>query len=59
MRPDRQARKSEEVIMRQETERDPYNSLPLRSLDQLSLQRQLEAIGETKDAGDKPASAAR
>jgi arsenate reductase len=33
-------------------------SLPLRSLDQLSLQRQLDAIGRTKDAGDKPASAA-
>jgi arsenate reductase len=33
-------------------------SLPLRSLDQLSLQRHLDAIGGTKDAGDKPASAA-
>jgi arsenate reductase (thioredoxin) len=36
-----------------------FVSLPLRSLDQLSLQRQLEAIGKTKDAGDQPASAAR
>jgi protein-tyrosine-phosphatase len=35
-----------------------FVSLPLRSLDQLSLQRQLDAIGTTKDAGDKPASAA-
>jgi arsenate reductase (thioredoxin) len=33
-----------------------FVSLPLRSLDQLSLQRQLEAIGKTKDG--KPASAA-
>jgi len=33
-----------------------FVSLPLRSLDQLSLQRQLDAIGKTKDA--KPASAA-
>jgi protein-tyrosine-phosphatase len=35
-----------------------FVSLPLRSLDQLSLQRQLDAIGQTKDAGGKPASAA-
>jgi arsenate reductase len=35
-----------------------FVSLPLRSLDQLSLQRQLDAIGKTEDAGDKPASAA-
>jgi arsenate reductase len=33
-----------------------FVSLPLRSLDQLSLQRQLDAIGRTKDG--KPASAA-
>jgi hypothetical protein len=33
-----------------------FVSLPLRSLDQLSLQRQLDAIGKTKDAGGKPAS---
>jgi arsenate reductase (thioredoxin) len=33
-----------------------FVSLPLRSLDQLSLQRQLDAIG--KDAGQDPASAA-
>jgi arsenate reductase (thioredoxin) len=35
-----------------------FVSLPLRALDQLTLQRQLDAIGKTKDAGDKPASAA-
>jgi protein-tyrosine-phosphatase len=36
-----------------------FVSLPLRSLDQLTLQRQLDAIGKTKNAGeDKPASAA-
>jgi protein-tyrosine-phosphatase len=34
-----------------------FVSLPLRSLDQLSLQRQLDAIGKTKDASGKPASA--
>src|SRR5262249_18623592 len=28
-----------------------FVSLPLRSLDQLTLQRQLDAIGRTKDAG--------
>jgi arsenate reductase len=33
-----------------------FVSLPIRSLDQLSLQRQLDAIGKTKDG--KPASAA-
>ena len=35
-----------------------FVSLPLRSLDQLTLQRQLDAIGKTKDTGGKPASAA-
>jgi arsenate reductase (thioredoxin) len=35
-----------------------FVSLPLRSLDQLSLQRQLDAIGKTKDTGGKSASAA-
>jgi arsenate reductase (thioredoxin) len=35
-----------------------FVSLPIRSLDQLSLQRQLKAIGKTKDAGQDPASAA-
>ena len=35
-----------------------FVSLPMRSLDRLSLQRQLDAIGETKDAGQDPASAA-
>lgn len=35
-----------------------FISLPLKSLDQLTLQKQLEAIGKTKDATDKPASAA-
>jgi arsenate reductase (thioredoxin) len=37
---------------------DIFVSLPLRSLDQLSLQRQLDAIGKTKGAGQDPASAA-
>ncbi len=37
---------------------DIFVALPLRSLDQLSLQKQLDAIGKTKDAGDKPASGA-
>jgi arsenate reductase len=31
---------------------------PLGSLDQLTLQRQLDSIGKAKDAGDDPASAA-
>jgi arsenate reductase (thioredoxin) len=35
-----------------------FVSLPLRSLDQLSLQRQLDAIGKTKDAGKKAVSVA-
>ena len=35
-----------------------FVSLPLRSLDELTLQKQLDAIGRTKDEGDKPASAA-
>jgi protein-tyrosine-phosphatase len=35
-----------------------FVSLPLRSLDQLTLQRQLDAIGKTKDTSGKPASAA-
>jgi arsenate reductase len=35
-----------------------FVSLPLRSLDQLTLQRQLNSIGKTKDKGDEPASAA-
>jgi arsenate reductase len=35
-----------------------FVSLPIRSLDQLSLQRQLDAIGKNKDAGQDPASAA-
>jgi arsenate reductase len=35
-----------------------FVSLPIRALDQLSLQRQLDAIGRTKDAGRDPASAA-
>jgi len=33
-----------------------FVSLPLESLDQLSLQRRLDAIGKTKDEGVKPAS---
>jgi len=35
-----------------------FLALPLQKLDQLSLQRQLDAIGKTKDAGHEPASAA-
>ena len=35
-----------------------FVSLPLRSLDQLTLQKQLDAIGKTKDTGSSPASAA-
>jgi len=35
-----------------------FVNLPLRSLDQLSLQERLDAIGKTKDAGSSPASAA-
>jgi arsenate reductase (thioredoxin) len=35
-----------------------FVSLPLRSLDQLTLQRQLDSIGEMKHKGDEPASAA-
>jgi hypothetical protein len=34
-----------------------FVSLPMKSLDQLSLQKQLDAIGKTRDAG-APASAA-
>ncbi|MGZ5881593.1 MAG: arsenate reductase ArsC [Xanthobacteraceae bacterium] len=33
-------------------------SLPLRSLDTLTLQKQLHAIGKTKDASETPATAA-
>ena len=35
-----------------------FVSLPLRSLDKLSLQRQLDSIGRAKDVGQDPASAA-
>ena len=35
-----------------------FVSLPMKSLDQLTLQKQLDAIGRTKDGSDKPASAA-
>jgi arsenate reductase len=35
-----------------------FISLPLHSLDELSLQRRLDAIGETQGAGDPPATAA-
>ena len=35
-----------------------FVSLPLRSLDRLTLQRRLDAIGNAKDAGAPPASAA-
>ena len=35
-----------------------FISLPLQSLDQLTLQRKLDAIGMARDAGGEPASAA-
>ena len=35
-----------------------FVSLPIRSLDLLSLQERLHAIGRTRDAGSSPASAA-
>jgi protein-tyrosine-phosphatase len=35
-----------------------FVSLPLRSLDTLSLQRQLDSIGKTRDKGEAPATAA-
>jgi arsenate reductase (thioredoxin) len=35
-----------------------FVSLPIRSLDKLTLQKQLESIGKSKDAGDTPATAA-
>src|ERR1700751_1158389 len=35
-----------------------FVSLPMKSLDQLTLQKQLDAIGKTKDATEQPASAA-
>jgi len=35
-----------------------FVSLPLKSLDQLTLQKQLDAIGRTRDSQDKLASAA-
>ena len=35
-----------------------FVSLPLRSLDELSLQRRLDAIGKTQGAGEPPATAA-
>jgi len=35
-----------------------FVNLPIRSLDQLSLQERLDAIGRTKDAASSPASAA-
>jgi protein-tyrosine-phosphatase len=35
-----------------------FVSLPMKSLDQLTLQKQLDAIGKTKDETGKPASAA-
>jgi hypothetical protein len=33
-------------------------NLPIRSLDQLTLQRQLDSIGRTKDLADHPAARA-
>ena len=35
-----------------------FVSLPLRSLDTLTLQNHLDSIGRTKDAGETPATAA-
>ena len=35
-----------------------FVNLPIKSLDKLSLQKRLDAIGQTKDLGDKSASAA-
>jgi len=35
-----------------------FVNLPISSLDKLSLQKRLDAIGKTKDTSDKPASAA-
>ncbi len=35
-----------------------FVNLPLRSLDKMSLQRKIDAIGATKDQGSDPASAA-
>jgi protein-tyrosine-phosphatase len=35
-----------------------FVNLPIRSLDEMSLQERLDAIGRTKDAGSSPASAA-
>lgn len=35
-----------------------FISLPIRSLDKLALQKHLDSIGKTKDAGDTPATAA-
>ena len=35
-----------------------FVSLPIRSLDKLALQKQLDSIGKTKDAGETPATAA-
>jgi arsenate reductase len=35
-----------------------FVSLPLKSIDQLALKKQIDAIGNTKDAGDTSATAA-
>ena len=35
-----------------------FVSLPIRSLDKLALQKQLESIGKSKQPGDTPATAA-
>jgi arsenate reductase len=35
-----------------------FVSLPIRSVDKLALQRQLDSIGRTKDAGEAPEAAA-
>jgi len=35
-----------------------FISLPIRSIDKLALQKRLDSIGKTKDAGETPATAA-
>jgi arsenate reductase len=35
-----------------------FVNLPFRSLDTLALQKRLDSIGKTKDAGQSPATAA-
>lgn len=39
-------------------DRKAFVNLPIRSLDKLALQKQLDPIGKPKDAGETPATAA-